>query len=89
MEEMTSMVADVWRVRGGALHETTEHNLVWLNLDRAEMSEGHFAEIGRKYQVWLDGGRVILTSHIIAEAIRRLGKVFDGVLSKISTQVIS
>jgi threonine aldolase len=88
MNEITTAIADMWVVRGGQLHESAEQNVVWLDLDRAEISDEHFAEIGRKYGVLLDGGRVVLAPQITVEAVRRLGLVFDEVLSKIGTQSV-
>jgi threonine aldolase len=73
--------AEMWTRRGGKLRRRTETNLVWVDLTSADICDEDFAKIGRSFGVKLDGGRIVLHYQISDEAIRRLGLVFDTVLS--------
>ncbi|KAE9363751.1 l-allo-threonine aldolase [Stipitochalara longipes BDJ] len=74
-------VAEMWVRRGGRLRRRTETNLVWVELGYAGISDEDFAGIGRSFGVKLDGSRIVLHHQISEEALRRLGLVFDTVLS--------
>jgi threonine aldolase len=72
---------EMWVKRGGLLRRRTETNLVWVDLTSAGISDEDFAEIGRNFGVKLDGGRIVFHYQISNEAVRKLGLVFDTVLS--------
>lgn len=54
---------------------------MWVDLTSAGISDEDFAEIGRNFGVKLDGGRIVFHYQISNEAVRKLGLVFDTVLS--------
>jgi threonine aldolase len=58
----------------------TETNLVWADLMHAGVCDEDFAEVGRNFDLKLDGGRLVLHHQISKEAIRRLGLLFEKVL---------
>jgi threonine aldolase len=46
----------------------------------AGVCDEDFAEVGRNFDLKLDGGRLVLHHQISKEAIRRLGLLFEKVL---------
>lgn len=75
-------VAEMWTRRGGRLRRRVETNLVYVDLEEAGISEEGFRDLGKKLGVKLDGCRIVLHYQISDEALRRLGIVFNEVLSK-------
>jgi len=55
---------------------------VWVDLAHAGICDEDFAGIDGNFGVKLDGGRIVLHYQINEEAVRRLGLVFDAVLSR-------
>lgn len=74
-------IADVWQKKGGKLTQATETNMVWLDLDAAGVSREEFVEAGVKEGVRFLGGRVVVHYQVSEEAVGRLGRVMDAVLS--------
>lgn len=74
-------IADMWRTKGGKLTQATETNMVWLDVDAAGVSEEEFVEMGVKEGVRFLGGRVVVHYQVCEEAVERLARVMDAVLS--------
>lgn len=74
-------IADMWQGKGGKLTQATETNMVWLDLDAAGVNREEFVEAGVKEGVRFMGGRVVVHYQVSEEAVRRLGRVMDAVLS--------
>ncbi|KAH6717508.1 pyridoxal phosphate-dependent transferase [Leptodontidium sp. MPI-SDFR-AT-0119] len=77
VHRLAKMVADMWVRRGGRLRRQTETNLVWIHLEDEEV----FRQLGLRYGIQVDGCRIVLHYQISPDAVRRLGQVFDVVLS--------
>ena len=73
--------ATMWQEKGGKLTQATETNMVWLDLEAAGCSREEFVEAGVKEGVKLMGGRVVVHYQVSEEAVGRLGRVMDVVLS--------
>lgn len=74
-------IATMWQAKGGKMTQATETNMVWLDLDAAGVSKEEFVEMGVKEGVRLMGGRVVVHYQVCEEAVRRLERVMDAVLS--------
>lgn len=74
-------IANMWQKKGGKLTQATETNMVWLDLDAAGSSRDALVEAGVKEGVKLMGGRVVVHYQIGEEAVERLGRAMDAVLS--------
>ncbi|KAM0802417.1 l-allo-threonine aldolase [Usnea florida] len=74
-------IADMWRTKGGKLTQATETNMVWLDLDAAGVSREEFVEMGVKEGVRFLGGRVVVHYQVSEEAVEKLARVMDAVLS--------
>lgn len=77
VHELARTVSDMWVHKGGRLRRRTETNLVWVDLE----SDQEFRDLGQKHGVRVDGCRLVLHNQISDEAVRRLGMVFDSILS--------
>ena len=78
--------ANMWQEKGGNLTQATETNMVWLDLEAAGCSREEFVEAGVKEGVRLMGGRVVVHYQVSEEAVERLGRVMDAVLSAYSKE---
>ncbi len=74
-------VAAMWEEKGGKLAQPTETNMAWLDLDAAGSSIEEIVEIGVKAGLKLLGGRIVVHYQISEEAVARLARVMDVVLS--------
>lgn len=74
-------VAAMWQKKGGKLQLWTETNMVWLDLEAAGCSPEEFVQAGVKEGVRFLGGRVVVHYQVCEEAVARLGRVMDVVLS--------
>ena len=79
--DIARRVADMWVHKGGKLSRRTETNLVWVGLSHARCSRDDFIKLGRRYDIKLDGPRIVLHYQISEEALRRLELVFKAVLA--------
>ena len=75
-------IADLWLQKGGRLTQATETNMVWLDLDTAGVSSEAFVAAGVEEGVRFLGGRVVVHYQVSEEAVARLARVMDAVLSK-------
>ncbi|MCJ1485122.1 hypothetical protein MMC06_005295 [Schaereria dolodes] len=79
--ERARTIARMWVGKGGKLGRAVETNMVWFDLESAGVEVKEFVEIGVKEGVRLIGGRLVVHYQISDEAITRLEKVMDAVLS--------
>lgn len=80
-------IATMWQRKGGNLTQATETNMVWLDLEAAGCSREEFVQVGVKEGVRFLGGRVVVHYQVSEEAVGRLTKVMDTVLSAQSKQL--
>lgn len=73
------LVAKMWTDLGGELDNPVHTNMVWLDLESMNCSDGRFQELGAEQGLKLLGGRLITHYQIGEEAIRRLAEVFKKV----------
>lgn len=74
-------IATLWQNKGGKLTQATETNMVWLDLEAAGVSKERFVEAGVKEGVRFLGGRVVVHYQVSEEAVGRLVRVMDAILS--------
>ena len=74
-------IATLWQNKGGKLTRATETNMVWLDLEAAGVSKERFVEAGVKEGVRFLGGRVVVHYQVSEEAVGRLVRVMDAILS--------
>lgn len=74
-------IATMWQEKGGKLTQATETNMVWLDLDAAGVSKEEFVAAGVKEGVRFLGGRIVVHYQVCEEAVGRLERVMDAVLS--------
>ncbi len=74
-------IATMWLNKGGKLTQETETNMVWLDLEAAGLSKEEFVEAGVREGVRFLGGRVVVHYQVCEEAVGRLERVMDAVLS--------
>ncbi|UPX11235.1 Low-specificity L-threonine aldolase [Ascochyta rabiei] len=75
-------VGEMWQSRGGKLTKDIETNQVWIDLRVLGISSEEWNDIGKSQGISLDGPRIVLHHQIAAEAIHRLGRAFDIVMSR-------
>ncbi|KAL2406538.1 Aldolase vrtJ [Exophiala dermatitidis] len=79
-------VAKMWRDKGGKLAKPVETNMVWLDLKDVGVSIPRFVEIAAAQGLKTSGGRLVVHYQICDDAIERLGRVMDEVLSTSTTK---
>jgi threonine aldolase len=75
-------VAEMWTRKGGKLRRRVETNIVYVDLDETDVSEGSFRDIGRDFDIQLDGSRIVLHYQISEESLRRIEMAFAQVFSR-------
>jgi threonine aldolase len=75
-------IAETWQKLGGKVSKPVETNMVWLDLDGAGVSNKDFVEIAKKHGLKVLGGRLVVHYQVCDEAIKRLEKVMEEVMSK-------
>ena len=80
-------VATMWQKKGGKLTQATETNMVWLDLDAAGISREDFVQVGVKEGLRFLGGRIVVHYQVCGEAVGRLERVMDAVLSAQSKEL--
>jgi threonine aldolase len=78
--KMAKRVEKMWLELGGKLAYPVETNMVWLDLDALGMSVDDFIEFGKKYDLRLLGGRLVIHYQVSEEAIDRLGTLMRDLL---------
>jgi len=79
--ERARQIAKLWTEKGGKLAKQVETNMVWFDLESAGIDVKSFVEIGVKHGVQLLGGRLVVHYQVSDEAILRLEKIMDEVLT--------
>lgn len=79
--EKARQIAKLWTGKGGSLSKQVETNMVWFDLERAKIEDKRFAEIGVRHGLQLIGGRLVVHYQISDDAVTRLEKVMDEVLT--------
>lgn len=74
------VVKAMWEKLGGTFVHPVETNMAWLDLEAAGITDAKFIEAGKKHNLRLGGGRLVVHYQIGEEAIERLGLLFDDVL---------
>jgi threonine aldolase len=74
-------IAKMWTEKGGKLTQASETNMVWLDLADVGIEVKRFVEIGVRHGLAFLGGRLVVHYQISDEAVQRLGKVMDELLS--------
>ncbi|MCJ1474279.1 hypothetical protein MMC13_002937 [Lambiella insularis] len=79
--ERARQIAKLWTQKGGSLSKQVETNMVWFDLEIAKIEVKKFVEIGVKHGLQLIGGRLVVHYQISDDAVTRLEKVMDEVLT--------
>ncbi|KAL4904337.1 hypothetical protein BDW74DRAFT_185644 [Aspergillus multicolor] len=74
-------VEKMWTGRGGRVLRPVETNMAVLDLGHAGVSVDEIIAVGKEEGVKLSGGRIVVHYQIVDEAVERLGRVFDRLLS--------
>lgn len=82
VHQAAQRVAHMWIQLGGSLRRRVETNIVYVDLQKAGISEDGFCELGRSCGVKLDGCRIVLHHQISEEALSRIEVVFAEVLAR-------
>lgn len=80
--EMAKKIAGMWEALGGQLEKPTETNMVWLDLDSAEIDRETFVKLGREKGLTLLGGRLVVHYQIGDEAVEKLGDLMKELISE-------
>ena len=75
------VIEKMWADRGGSFKRPVETNMVWLDLPHSGITVDEVISAGKEEGVKLMSGRIIVHHQISDEAIVRLEKVFDRLLS--------
>jgi threonine aldolase len=75
-------IAGMWQKRGGMVSRSVETNMVWLDLEHAGVSGAEFVEISRRQGLKMLGGRLVVHYQVCDDAVSRLEKVMDEVMSR-------
>lgn len=73
-------IEKLWVDMGGKVANPVETNMVWLDLEAADVSLEDFIKEGDKQGLVLRGGRLVIHYQIGDEAVRRLKEVFAAIL---------
>jgi threonine aldolase len=78
----------MWESMGGKLVRPVETNMVWLDLEDAQVTEEEFAALGKKHGVKCGGeeGRTVVHYQNSDEAIERMGKAMKDMISMKGTK---
>lgn len=79
--DKAKVIEKMWADRGGSFKRPVETNMVWLDLPHSGITVDEIISAGKEEGVKLMSGRLIVHHQIADEAIIRLEKVFDRLLS--------
>ncbi|KAJ5311603.1 hypothetical protein N7476_007463 [Penicillium atrosanguineum] len=79
-------IEKMWVGRGGATNRPVQTNMVLLDLAYSRITVDEMIRVGREEGIKLFGGRIVVHCQITDEAIIRLEKVFDRLLSSKETR---
>lgn len=79
--KMAKRIEGMWLKRGGKVSRLVQTNMVWLDLAHMKVSVADFVEAGKAEGVKLMGPRLVIHFQICEDAVVRLGKVMDRILS--------
>jgi threonine aldolase len=80
VHEKASEVGRMWQSKGGRLTKDIETNQVWIDLHTLGINDQEWNDIGRDFDIKLDGPRLVMHHQIEDDAIERLGCAFDTVI---------
>lgn len=80
--ENAKQIATIWERLGGRLANPTETNMVWLDLESAGVDKNEWIELGKRRDLRVMGGRLVVHYQIGKEAIERLEGLMKEVLKK-------
>jgi threonine aldolase len=80
VHEKASEVGRMWQSKGGRLTKDIETNQVWIDLHTLGINDQEWNDIGRDFDIKLDGPRLVMHHQIEDDAIERLGRAFDTVI---------
>jgi threonine aldolase len=83
VHKLAQEVNEEWRKRGGTTTRDVETNLVWLDLEAADIDRATLDMMGRKHGIALDGPRIVLHHQIDALAVQNLVNLFDDILGTV------
>ncbi|OOF90200.1 hypothetical protein ASPCADRAFT_59930 [Aspergillus carbonarius ITEM 5010] len=75
------MVEKMWVERGGSVSRPVETNMVLLDLPYSRITVDEVVRVGKEEGIKLMGGRIVVHYQIVDEALGRLERVFDRLLS--------
>jgi threonine aldolase len=75
-------IAEIWQRKGGKVDRPVETNMVWIDLEGAGVSTQEFVEISKKHGLKMLGGRLVVHYQICDDAVSRLEKVMDEIMSR-------
>ncbi|KAE8148642.1 alanine racemase [Aspergillus avenaceus] len=84
VHNLAKRVGEEWTKRGGALSKDVETNLVWLDLEAAGVDKSTFNTMGKKYNLSLDGPRIVCHHQIETQAVDNLVCLFDEIFDAIT-----
>lgn len=71
----------MWTQQGNLLL-AVKTNQVWVDLSRADVADQRRSEMSRKYEIKLDGKRIVFHNQTSGDAVARLGPVLQEVLGQ-------
>ncbi|KAL4937905.1 hypothetical protein BDV06DRAFT_232268 [Aspergillus oleicola] len=74
-------IEKMWVKRGGKVTRPVQTNMAWLDLPHSGLTADEVIRVGTEEGVKLMGGRIVVHYQIVDEAVARLEKVFDRLLS--------
>lgn len=77
--QRAKQIAELWQSYGGKLTNATETNMVWFDLEAANVSVERFIELGQKAGIRVWGGRLVVHYQIGDEAVKRLELLMQAV----------
>lgn len=78
-------IADTWTRLGGILIKPTETNMVWLDLEDANISISDFVDQGKAKGLKLLGGRLVVHYQISEDAVKALEDLMKEIINKKAT----
>jgi len=79
--ELAKRVEGIWLKRGGKVSRLVQTNMVWLDLAHMNVSVVDFIEAGQAEGVKLMGARLVIHFQICEDAVVRLERVIDRILT--------
>ena len=81
----TKLIEKMWLDRGGKISRPVQTNMVLLDLPSSGITVDQVISVATEEGIKLIGGRIVVHYQIVSEAMARLEKVFDRLLSSKAT----